>query len=371
MFAEDKFRAADEARPPCAGPGRLSVGPPCDPAPMPRTAAFDGQAIVALAAKQHGVISRAQALDCGMTARIVRYRTRADGPWQALLPGIYLTHTGQPVDEQREIAALLYAGPLGVLTGAAALRRHGLSAGRPGNGGPAVAAARVVDVLVPLTRQRADAGFARLHRTARLPEGFCVAGEMRFAFVPRAVADAVRLMTVLNDVRAMVAEAVQPRRCSIEQLAKELTAGPSRGSGLFRRALAEVAEGVRSAVEADLRDLIRWARLPTPLYNPRLLVGDEFLAMPDCWWPESGVVGEADSRAWHLAPREWEQTLARHARMSSHGIIVLHITPQRIRYRRREVADEIRRALAVGRKLSQIRTIPADQTHVLTVGRRV
>jgi hypothetical protein len=193
---------------------------------------------------------------------------------------------------------------------------------------------------------------------------------VRFAFVPRAVADAVRLMTDLNDVRAVVAEALQRRRCSIEHLAKELGSGPRRGSGLFRRALAEVAEGVRSAVEADLRDLIRWARLPTPLYNPRLLVGGEFLAMPDCWWPESGVAGEADSRAWHFSPRDWEQTLARHDRMSSYGIIVLHITPHRIRFNRREVADEIRRALAAGRKLPQIMAIPADQSRDLAIVRR-
>ena len=262
---------------------------------MPRTAQFDRQRLAALAARQHGVIARAQALECGMTARMVRYRTRGAGSWRMLLPGVYLTHTGQPADEQREIAALLYAGPLGVLTGAAALRRHGLSAGRSATGGPAAAASGMIDVLVPLTTQRADVSFARLHRTARLPEGFCVAGGMRFAFVPRAVADAVRLMTDLTDVRAVVAEAVQRRRCSIAHLAKELAAGPSWGSGLFRTALAEVAEGVRSAIEADLRDLIRWARLPTPLYNPRLLVGDEFLAVPDCWWPESGVAGEADS----------------------------------------------------------------------------
>jgi hypothetical protein len=267
------------------------------------------------------------------------------------------------------MAALLYAGPRSVLTAGAAMRRHGLSTGQPGTGGGGARQAGIVDVLVPLTSQRAGVGFVRLHRTARLPRGFCVEGEARFAFVPRAVADAVRPMTELADVRAVVAEAVQRRMCSIRHLAEELSAGPTRGSALFRRALAEVAEGVRSAVEADLRDLIRWARLPAPMYNPRLIVGGEFLASPDCWWPESGVAGEADSRAWHFSPREWEQTLARHARMSAHGIIVLHFPPQRIRSQRREVADEIRRALAAGRRLPQLTAIPANQSDVLTAGR--
>lgn len=335
---------------------------------MPRTAQFDQQALARLSAKQHGVITRAQALAYGMTARVVDYRIRGGGPWQVLLPGVYLIHAGRPADEQREMAALLYAGPLSVLTGPAALRRHGLSPGRPGAHGREQFSP--VDVLVPHGSRRADVAFARLHRTSRLPAPFCVAGEIRFALPPRAVADAVRPMTDLADVRAMVAEAVQRGRCSIQHLALELAAGPMVGSGLFRRALAEVAEGIRSAVEGDLRDLIRWARLPVPLYNPRLLVDGKFLAMPDCWWPEAGVAGEADSRAWHFAPDDWEQTLARHARMSAQGIIVLHLTSQRIRFKRREVAEEIRRALSVGRQLPQIRTITADQRDALIVGRR-
>jgi hypothetical protein len=335
---------------------------------MPRSAQFNKQALAALAAKQHGVVTRAQALESGMTRRVVDYRIRRGGPWQPLIPGVYLTRAGRPADEQRDMAALLYAGPSGVLTGAAALRRHGLSAYRPN--GDARDRRSQVDVLVPVANRRSDAGFVRLHRTARLPEGFCVAGEARFAFPPRAVADAVRPMTDMNSVRAVVAEAVQRGRCSIAHLAAEVDAGPTCGSGLLRRALAEVADGVRSVAEADLRDLIRWAHLPTPLYNPRLLVDGEFLAMPDCWWPESGVAGEADSRAWHFSPRDWERTMARHDRMSAHGIIVLHFPPRRIRYERKQVADIIRRALAAGRQLPQIRTIPADQSDALAVRRR-
>jgi hypothetical protein len=335
---------------------------------MPRTANFDRQRLAGLARKQHGVITRAQALDSGMTERVVDYRIRGGGPWKVLLPGVYLTHTGWPDDAVRELAALLYAGPQSVLTGVAALRRHDLPTGRPG--GPGGSDSGIVDVLVPQSNRRTDARFARLHRTGRLPAGFCVEGEARFAFVPRAVADAVRPMTDLADVRALVAGAVQRRMCSLMHLAEELSAGPVNGSAMLRQALAEVAEGIRSATEADLRGLIRWARLPAPLYNPRLLVDGEFLASPDCWWPESGVAGEADSKAWHFSPDEWEATMARHARMSAHGIVVLHYPPRRIRSQRRAVADEIRQALASGRRLPQIRTIPADQSSVLATARR-
>jgi hypothetical protein len=99
---------------------------------MPRTAQFDRQRLAGLARKQHGVIARYQAFECGMTERVVDYRIRGGGPWKVLLPGVYLTHTGRPDHAAQEIAALLYAGPQSVLTGVAALRRHDLSAGQPG-----------------------------------------------------------------------------------------------------------------------------------------------------------------------------------------------------------------------------------------------
>src|SRR5579863_6543826 len=195
---------------------------------MPRTAAFDSQRLASLAARQHSVITREQALGCGMTRRVVEYRSRGGGPWNVLLPGVYVTHTGQPDEAAREMAALLYAGPQSVLTGVAALRRHGLSASMPG--GPGGSRSDMVDVLVPLASRRVDVAFTRLHRTGRLPRGFAVTGEARFALPPRAVADAVRPMTESADVRAVVAEAVQRGRCSIQHLAEEVAAGPALGS---------------------------------------------------------------------------------------------------------------------------------------------
>ena len=105
--------------------------------------------------------------------------------------------------------------------------------------------------------------------------------------------------------------------------------------------------------------LVRQSKLPEPLYNPRLFAGDEFLAVPDAWWPDFGVAVEVDSKAWHLSPADWEQTLARHARMTAQGILVLHFPPTRLRAARREVSAEIRSALARSSgPLPHIRTLP-------------
>jgi len=318
---------------------------------MPRLGEYDRQAIVELLCRQHDVIARAQAFESGLGREQVRYLLRDGGPWRRLLPGVYLAHTGSPSADQRELGALLYAGPRAVLTGPASLRRFGLDVPRAG----------VVDVLVPTNVQKHDVHFVRVHRTSRLPRGFCVAGEARYAFVPRAVADAARELTDIGDVRAVVAGAVQRRMCSIGHLVEELDHGPKQGSALLRRALAEVADGVRSAAEGQLRALITRSGLPMPMFNPRLFVGRAFLAVPDCWWPDAGVAAEVDSRAWHLSPLGWENTLARHARMAAVGIIVLHFAPRQIYTERSEVAGLIRSALAAarGRPLPEVRTRPA------------
>lgn len=318
---------------------------------MPRTASFDRDALEALLASQHGVISREQAGACGMPAHLLKYRLRVDGPWQVLVPGVYLTRTGAATLDQRDMAALLYAGPRSVITASAALRRFGL----------APPSRDVVEVLIPAARRRRATAFVRPQRTARMPGLFCVAGEIRYVLPPRAVVDAARNLTALRDVRAVIADAVQLGKCPLAQLSEELHSGPVRGSALVRQAVAEVSGGIRSTAEGDLRDLIVRSRLPMPMFNPRLFVGRTFLGTPDCWWPESGVAGEADSRAWHLSPRDWEQTLARHARMSAHGIIVLHFTPAQIRTESHEVATAIRKALAAGRgrPLPPIRALPA------------
>lgn len=319
---------------------------------MTRTAQYDHAALAKTLDGQLYVISRPQALACGLTAGALRHRTRPDGPWRALLPGVYLVDAREPNVPQREVAAMLYAGDGSMITGIAALWRHGIRYPVPDT----------VDVLVPALRKVQSTGFARLWRTTRLPARPWTVGGIRFAPAPRAVADAALNPTASDEVRAIVAAAVQQNRCTIPELTAELSRGPVRGSARFRQALAEVASGVRSIAEGDLRNLLRRGRVPAPYYNAKLFAGEVFLAMPDAWWPAAGIAVEVDSREWHLSPADWERTLRRHAEMSAHGIIVLHFTPGQIRREPERVLAAIRKALAAaaGRPALDIRTVPAS-----------
>ena len=285
---------------------------------MPITCEYDRARLAALLRVQYGVIARWQALECGLTPRAIEYRIRRSGPWRAMLPGVYLTVTGAPTPEQRDMAALLYAGPRSVITGAVAVRRHRLTC----------AGLNMIDVLVPAETRRTSTGFVQILRTTRMPDNVYRTGAIRFAPPHRAVADAARKMMCFSDVQAVICSALQRRRCTLPMLIGELNEGPSAGSRSLRMALAEVSDGVRSNAEADLRNLIDRSDLEKPLYNARLYTPDGiFIAKPDAWWQRAGVAGEVDSREYHMEAADYRATVMRHNQMERYGINVQHWLP--------------------------------------------
>lgn len=283
-------------------------------------------ALQRLIRQQDSVVSRAQALGAGLSRHAISYRLRDGGSWRVMLPGIYLTLPGVPTQTQWETGTILYVGPHALITGAAALRFYEFRQ-VPRQDSDAV------DVLNPARFQRASAGCVRVHRTWHMPPMWVQGpSARRYAFPARAVVDTARWLTDLREVRALVGGAVQNRHCAVAQLADELRAGGTPYGALLRTVIAEVTDGVRSAPEAELRDLIIKARMPMPLFNPRLyLPNATFIACPDAWWPEAGVAIEIDSRQWHLAPDDWERTMTRHSDLGQYGIVTLHATPRQLR----------------------------------------
>ena len=306
---------------------------------MPNDSGLDRTALAARLRAQDNVISREQAFGCGLTRSALAHRVRPDGPWRRLLSGIYLAQTGAPSVSQQEMAALLHAGPGSVLTGLAALRGLGLSTAEPGH----------FDVLIPAARRPRNAAFVRIRRTTRMPQRVIREGSRFYALPPRALADAARFMTDVGEVRALIAGAVQRRDCTLQALVRELREGQTQNSARLRQVLDEAAAGIRSIVEGDFMDLIKQARLPVPMFNARLFGTDgRFIATVDAWWPEAGVAAEVDSREWHLKPADWERTMRRHARISSHGILILHFAPRQIRRDPASVASAIADTLRAG-----------------------
>ncbi|WP_157545404.1 hypothetical protein [Hamadaea tsunoensis] len=282
----------------------------------------------ALLATQFGLIRRDQALGVpadtppaapGLTEGALRWRLEK-GLWQTVLPSVYAAQSGPLSGDQRAFAAYLYAGAAAQLTGPAALRLHGLR--------HAPADDRV-HVLIPDHRRLSTAQFAAVSRTHRLDERASRVKGMAVVSPARAVADTLRL--VGPDARPVLTESVQRGLATLDQLERELSEGPKRGSHLLRTALADLHQGVRAAPRTLLRDLCRTApALPEVAWQPALTGPDgEPLPTPDGWIADTAIALDLVEAG--DTPDDWAGRLRRHHRFQEYGVLVLTFTANEIR----------------------------------------
>lgn len=291
------------------------------------------ESLAAVLRGQDGLICADQLAGIGLSRAAVRQHLAA-GALRDVLPGVYASGLGGLSRRQRLLAAQLYAGPEGLLTGAAALAVHGVRF---------VPEDAFVRILVPHARQRLSVAYVRIHRTIRADPQPRRIFPLNLCSPARAVADAARWSGDLRSVRAMVSEVVQRRIATPAQIRGELEAGPRQHSGLLRLVVEEVAAGVRSAPEAELRTLLVDSTvLPEVRWNPVLVTATgRPLPSPDGWIEEAGLALEVDSREYHLSPEQWARSLARYNEFGAYGVLVLHFTLARIRHSPREVLRTI------------------------------
>ncbi|HSN06836.1 MAG TPA: hypothetical protein VLV82_05765 [Candidatus Angelobacter sp.] len=294
---------------------------------------------------QAGLITAAQLAAIGVHSATTSRRA-VGGMWTRVLPGVHLVDGGHPSRQQREVAALLYAGEGSMLTGLTALRHYGIRAvrlqevadDRPERPEP-------VHVLIPHDRRRLSTGYVRIERTHRLPPDPVRRDGLDLARLPRAVGDAARRSRRATDVEALVSEVVQRRLVTVSELVIELASGSRRGGALFRDAVGAVAGGARSAPEADLARLLESARVPHVLYNATLVTGSgRYVATCDAWLDDVGLAIEVDSAAHHASPDGFGRTLRRNTRYATAGVLVVGVLPADLRDRPSGVLQDIRAA---------------------------
>ncbi|MEV6791403.1 hypothetical protein AB0M87_05250 [Streptomyces sp. NPDC051320] len=315
---------------------------------------------------QHRVLSAAQLREHGVTAARTTDRCRPGGPWQQLLPGVFLLHPGPPTGEERLHGALLYAGrspaehtvrvPVqpgpasagnaaaenasaapsaygsAMVTGLAALALHGFSAAPP------LIALDRIDVLVERTRRLRSTGCARLIRVRALPRPQLIA-DVPVAPVARALADAVAHLSDPEVVRRLLTEAVRGGHCEPAAVVRELT-------GCQLLTLPHVADAVDSLVaegraiaEDRLYAMVRSHALPDPLWNVDLrLPGGPQLGGVDAYWPEEAVAVELETSSATPYARKREH-------LERLGVTVVHIPPRKLRAAPTDQAVVVRTAL--------------------------
>lgn len=243
---------------------------------IPRTTLPD--ALLGLAHRQAGVVSREQAQDFGLSDDVVRRLIR-DGLWRRLAGGLYATRDDSWL--QRAWAGVLLGGPHAVLGLASAAHLHGLERTPPAN----------LDVFVPHGKRVRQGGPWRFIRSTRAGMG-----EPARTRVADTVVDLAATLSE-DGVVSLLSEAVRGRPelgPRVVEVLAQRARHPHRR--LLLQALGDVAVGARSPLEVRF---LRFVERPHGLPTPRRQASPTGLLAADAWYEDYGLVVELDGRAHH------------------------------------------------------------------------
>lgn len=250
----------------------------------------------AVATSQDGVISRAQAVDAGLTATMVRRKVRRR-EWVHVYDGIYVNHTGQLTWRQRAWAAVLDAAP------AALADVSVLDCGLGGT----------IHIAVATNRPVSKRAGVVVHRRTRFTEA--VQWDLRSPrlSVEEAALDVAARATTTREAIATLTRVVSDRRFNVDTY--DMLAAITRRRRLRRRKLLtavlnDVATGSCSVLEQGyLTDVERAHGLPTATRQAPTEVGRR--GFRDNEYPEFGVIVELDGRNWHDDAKSRDKDLER------------------------------------------------------------
>ncbi len=284
-----------------------------------------------IAARQHGVVSRAQLLSAGLPATAIDYRVRV-GRLQLVHRGVYgVGHcpTSRPA---RAMAAVLACGSGAVLShrSAAALWEIDPRWREP--------------LEVTSTHHPRPRGI-RVHRTRSLTATHVTS---RLGIPVTTPARTLLDLTHVLDDRALTRAANQAqvlRLVRLDHFAALLASGPGRATARLRRLVETDDAPTRSVFEDAFLAFVERHGLPRPRVNRRV-VGHEV----DMLWPAERLIVELDGYAYHGHRRSFEHDRERDADLLAAGYRVVRVTWRRLRDRPVPEAARLQSLLArVGR----------------------
>jgi len=294
--------------------------------PQDRTVA---RTLARLASAAHGVVTREQLLDAGVTRWQLRERLRSG----ALLRehrGVYRVGHRAPNREARYLAAVLACGPGAALSGLAAAHLLGLLRG----------AAPAPEVTAPAQR-RPDGVVVHRAREGIDPDERTVVHGIPVTTPARTLVDLARLLDAEQLGRACheagILHGTTPRQVE----AVLATRGKAAGAGTLR-AILHGDEGVTlSVLERSFLERLHAAELPLPQTN-RPAGGRRV----DCRWPEQHLTVEVDGYRYHRSRHAWERDREREREAYARGD----------QFRRYTYGDVLERP---GRMLAELRALLA------------
>lgn len=273
--------------------------------------------VARVAASQHGLVSRAQALAAGASVDMIRGRVEA-GRWVAVASGVYRVAGTPATWRQQALAAVLVSGRGAVVSHGSAAVLHGIDGFRPGP----------VHVTVGGTSARNR--LARVHRTGSLdPSDVTRIDHIAVTRPARTLVDLAGLVPTAR-LAAAVDDALVRRLVTLDGLLSRVDSGAHfRGRAALATVLAAWTPGplAGSGAEMGLVRLLRAAGLPPPVRQHEVKAGGRFVARVDLAYPAARLAIELDSFRWHAGQAAFHRDRDRLNRLEAAGWRVLHARP--------------------------------------------
>lgn len=275
------------------------------------------QRVRALVRRQHGVIARRQLLELGYSSRAIDLRIRS-GWLHPIWPGVYAV--GRPDVTRYGLfsAAVLTCGPGAVLSHESAASLWAIRAER----------GRIIHVTVPAARRPRAEGIV-VHRRTSLAPGDVT--ERHGIPVTNPISTLVDLATRLceDDLEQAVNDACLRDLTDPDSLRGVLSAmGKRPGAKSVRKVVDRLTFTFsRSSLERHFLPIARRAGLPPPL-TCTYVNGYEV----DFYWPDLGLVVEADGFQWHRTPDRLNKDRRRDQAHTAAGLTPLRFTHRQIRF---------------------------------------
>jgi very-short-patch-repair endonuclease len=282
-----------------------------------------------IAARQHGVFSRAQALSCGFSARTVVRRVQS-GAWQRIRHGVYRVGGAPATWHQALMAACLACAPSAVVSHRAAAALWRLAGFEP----------RLLELSVRPAIRRARGCIVHWPPTLDADDVTVVDG-IPVTTVQRTLLDLAGCVPA-NVLEEALDDALRRRLVRVASLQVVPRAG-RRGARLLGRMIDERAGMKRypeSPIETRLLRILRAAGMRAPEVQRR--IGRYRV---DAAYVRERVAIEADSFRWHSSARRWDADRAKDAALSMMGWEIVRVTSVQLNERPDEVTAIVRAAL--------------------------
>jgi hypothetical protein len=269
-----------------------------------------------LARRQHGAFSRAQAIRCGATARMIGRRLES-GAWLLLDAAVYAL-PGNPPTWLRQIKAAELGNPYAAVSHRAAAALHELTGFRQGR----------PEITVP-PGAHARSKIARVHRGV----DFRCTEVQRITVVTKAqaIVDISQVCTQLRVSRA-VEDLAAREGALLDALRDRYVALAPRG-GRDLRPLRAILERygtgfvpLESELERVMRDLFDQPDLPPISWQHPFPWWPDGPSRVDGLMPDWNLILEGDGRAWHTRVSDFERDHRRDAEALANGYLPLRFT---------------------------------------------